>query len=87
MSDEKVKLAPKFCEDCAHCRPLGWWIFKSYEFARCALAVRDPNSLVSATLTDNLGYCSVERQFSCGPEAKKFVPKGGESAVPSREEK
>jgi hypothetical protein len=77
--------AELFCKDCAHCRPVSSWfgLVVRFEFARCARAPK-PNIdkfeyLVSgdsdAIDKREFHYCSTERQFDCGVEAKFFVPK------------
>ncbi len=53
------------CKDCKHCI-LGW--FGGYSLAKCAYTP----DLVDGSASD---YCSVERKFDCGPEAKYFEPK------------
>lgn len=55
------------CKDCIHCKPASWFTGR-YRFAKCAYTP----DLVDGSASN---YCSVERKFDCGPEAKYFEPK------------
>jgi hypothetical protein len=76
----------KFCKDCKHVRrdkvfaiaSLGLGS-KQWEFAKCARsrmwrsAAREMTS--PKVRTGEHSFCSTQREFACGPDAKFFEPK------------
>jgi len=61
----------KLCKDCKHTKRHIFW---GWQFAKCER--RPPLiDLVTGDQTSNALYCSIEREFHCGPDAKYFEPK------------
>jgi len=60
----------KLCKNCAYCRPTGFWIFKGYEYARCAHTVEGVEGKPEY-------FCSTQRESPnlCSSTGKYWEPK------------